>query len=324
VVVTLGGGYSNEAWRASTDFIRWLLTDDASVTQEPEKSLFERYAQIAQELNPRELQRASGEWELTEADLMGDLIGPRYKSTRMLDYYSKHGIEFALETYGVAAEIRNRGFSDLRLTIDPTDPERQHLTLHAKKGGTEYLLVDQILRRVTRPAPEGLEPPDDLELLYLEWLLLQNPTEEFSLRSPQWPGQEHPGLGTGEQTMHMLFQAAKRLNLDGVAHHPSRYHIAFIGGGQSFFLDPEVQGRFDAIREVLAPLDLSDAAWKMERQEVRWSDGEPVTWVPEDVVFPASERLSRYLGSPYYQEPRMAALARARERGIIVEATDRS
>lgn len=324
VVVTLGGGYSNEAWRASTDFIRWLLTDDASVTQEPEKSLFERYAQIAQELNPRELQRASGEWELTEADLMGDLIGPRYKSTRMLDYYSKHGIEFALETYGVAAEIRSRGFSDLRLTIDPTDPERQHLTLHAKKGGTEYLLVDQILRRVTRPAPEGLEPPDDLELLYLEWLLLQNPTEEFSLRSPQWPGQEHPGLGTGEQTMHMLFQAAKRLNLDGVAHHPSRYHIAFIGGGQSFFLDPEVQGRFDAIREVLAPLDLSDAAWKMERQEVRWSDGEPVTWIPEDVVFPASERLFTYLGSPYYQEPRMAALNRARERGIIVEATDGS
>ena len=28
-VVTLGGGYSDDAWRSSTDFIRWLLIDDA-------------------------------------------------------------------------------------------------------------------------------------------------------------------------------------------------------------------------------------------------------------------------------------------------------
>ncbi|MGD8606159.1 MAG: histone deacetylase [Myxococcales bacterium] len=322
VVVTLGGGYSDEAWRSSTDFIRWLLTDDATVTQEPQKSLFERYAQIAQELNPRDLQRASGEWKLTEADLMGDLTGPRYKGTRILDYYSQHGIEFAIEAYGVAEEIRNRGFRDLRLTVDPSDPERQHLTLHAKKGGAEYLLVDQVLRRVSRPAPEGLDPPDELQFLYIEWMLLQNPTEDFSLRYPPWPGQDHPGLGTGEQMMHMLFQASKRLKLDGLAHHPSRYHIAFIGGGQCFFLEPKLQGRFEAIREALAALDLAEAAWKMERQEVRWKDGEPVTWIPEDIVVPASERLIAYLDSPAYQEPRMAALERARSRGIVVLPAD--
>jgi acetoin utilization deacetylase AcuC-like enzyme len=324
VVVTLGGGYSEEAWHCSTDFIRWLLTDDATVTQEPQKSLFEQYAQIAQELDPRDLQRASGEWELTEADLMGDLMGPRYKSTRILDYYSRHGVEFALEAYGVAEEIRERGFTDLRLSVDPTDPERQHLALHGTKGGAEYLLVDLVVRRMSRPAPEGLEPPDELQLLYIEWMLLQNPTEDFSLRSPQWPGQDHPGLGTGEQTMHMLFQAAKRLQLDGLAHHPSRYHIAFIEGAQSFFLDPELQGRFEAIREVLGSLDLAEAAWKMERKEVRWKDGEPVTWIPEDVVVPASERLLAYLSSPAYQEPRMAALERARNRGIVVLSKDRS
>lgn len=321
VVITLGGGYSDGAWHASTDFIRWLLIDEAIVSEEPDKNLYERYAQIAQELKPHDLQRSSGEWELTEADLMGDLVGPRYRSTRILDYYSRHGIEFALETYGVAEEVRNRGFTDLRLAIDPTDPERQHLTLHGTKDGKEHLLVDQVLRRVARPAPPGLEPADDLQLLYIEWMLLQNPTEQFSLRYPQWPGQDHPGLGTGEQTMHLLFQAAKRLGLDAVAHHPSRYHIAFIGGGQSFFLDPAIQGRFEAIREVLAPLDLAEAAWKMEREEVRWSDdGEPVEWIPEDVVFPASDRLLAYLGSPHYQEPRRAALEQARQRGITIEA----
>ena len=323
-VVTLGGGYSDDAWRSSTDFIRWLLTDEAKVTEEPKTSVYEQYAQIAQELDPYDLQRPSGEWELSEADLMGDLAGPGYRGTRILGYYSRHGIEFALEKYGLADEIRKLGFARLRLTADPSDPERQHLTVHGTKGGEEHLLVDQVIRRVVRPAPEGLEPPDEIELLYVEWMMLQNPTEEFSLRHPQWPGQDHPGLGIGEQAMHMLFQGATRLGLDGLAHHPSRYHIAFIGGAQSFFLDPEIQGRFEAIREVLAPLDLAEAAWKMERGEVCWSDGEPVEWIAEDIVIPASERLFSYLGSVHYQQPRAEALERARERGIVFEPTRRT
>jgi len=319
VVVTLGGGYSDDAWRASSDFIRWLLTDEVLVTEQAQQSLYEQYAQIAQELDPYDLQRSSGEWELSEADLMGDLAGPRYKSTRMLDYYSRHGLEFALEKYGMLDEIRNRGFTEPRLTVDPADPERQHLTIHAKKDGGEHLLVDQVLRRTVRPAPEGLEPPDALRLLYIEWMLLQNPTEDFSLRQPQWPGQDHPGLGVGEQTMHMLFRAATRLGLDAVAHHPSRYHIAFIGGQQCFFLNPEIQGRFEALREVLTPLDLAQAAWKMEREEVCWSDGQPVEWIPEDLVIPASDRLFAYLGSVHYQRPRAEALESARKRGIVVQ-----
>ena len=323
-VVTLGGGYSDDAWRSSTDFIRWLLTDEAKVTEEPKTSVYEQYAQIAQELDPYDLQRPSGEWELSEADLMGDLAGPGYRGTRILGYYSRHGIEFALEKYGLADELRKLGFAQLRLTADPSDPERQHLTVHGTKGGEEHLLVDQVIRRVVRPAPEGLEPPDEIELLYVEWMMLQNPTEEFSLRHPQWPGQDHPGLGIGEQAMHMLFQGATRLGLDGLAHHPSRYHIAFIGGAQSFFLDPEIQGRFEAIREVLAPLDLAEAAWKMERGEVCWSDGEPVEWIAEDIVIPASERLFSYLGSAHYQQPRAEALERARERGIVFEPTRRT
>ena len=321
VVVTLGGGYSDDAWRSSTDFIRWLLIDEAIVSGEPPRSLYEQYAQIAQELDPYDLQRPSGEWQLTEADLMGDLAGPRYKSTRLLDYYSRHGIEFALEKYGLADQVRSLGFSDLELKVNPTDPERQHLTLHGTKKGEKHLLVDQVLRRVTRPAPEGIEPPDEIHLLYIEWMMLQNPTESFSLRHPQWPGQDHPGLGVGEEAMHMLFRGAQRLGLDGVAHHPSRYHIAFIGGGQSFFLDPEIQGRFEAIRDVLSPMDLSEAAWKMERGEVSWSDGERIEWIPEDMVIPASDRLFAYLGSVHYQKPRAEALARARERGIVFEPT---
>ena len=324
VVVTLGGGYSDDAWRSSRDFIRWLLTDAAEVAEAPTTSIYEQYAQIAQELDPYDLQRPSGEWEISEADLMGDLGGPPNRSTRILDYYSHHGLEFALERYGIMDEIRARGFADPHLTIDPSDPQRQHLTLHATKAGKEHLLFDQVLSRVARPTREGLEPPGDIRLLYVEWMMLQNPTEDFSLRHPQWPGQDHPGLGIGEKVIHLLLQGATRLKLDGLAHHPSRYHIAFIGRGQSFFLDPNVQGRFEAIREVLTPHDLADAAWKMERGEVCWSDGEPIEWIPEDMVIPTSDRLFAYLGSVQYQQLRAEALERARERGIVLEPTRRT
>ena len=323
-VVTLGGGYSGDAWKASSDFIRWLLIDEAEVSPDPRKSLFEQYTQIAQELDPYELQRSSGEFTITEEDLFGDLVGPRHRSTRVLDFYSRHGLEFALERYGLYDEVRTRGFTDPRLEVDPSDPERQHVALHAKKGGEEHLLVDLVIRRVTRPAPENLDPPDDLRFLYIEWLLLQNPTEEFSLRDPPWPGQDHPGLGVGEKVMLLLFQGAQRLGLDALAHHPSRYHIAVIGGSQSFFLDPELQGKFEALKEVLGPLDLTEAAWKMERGEVRWGDGERFEWFPEDLVIPASERFFAYLGSSSYQEARAAALERARARGIVVEPTVRT
>ena len=324
LVVTLGGGYSEDAWRPSADFINWLLTDEAELSGPPETDLYQQYAEIARALNPYELQRDSGTWKLSEEDLMGDLTGPRHRSMRILDYYSSHGVHFALEQYGLMDELRSSGFRAPRLTIDPTDPDKQRITVHGTKDGAEHLLIELVMRLTTSPALKGMEPAVEIRLLSVEWLLLQNPTEDFSLRHPQLPGQEHPGLGVGEQLMHMLLQAVHRLGLDGIAHHPSRYHIAFFGGGQFFFLDPGVQGRFEALREVLGPLDLVEAAWLMERGEVRRADGTPIEWEAEVCVVPASERLLRYLGSANYQDPRREARARAEERGVVIGAPERS
>ena len=224
-----------------------------------------------------------------------------------------------MERYGLLDEIRKLGFDDLHHELDPADPQRQKGKLYGTKDGTEHLLLDMILGRVRRDAPEGLEPGDPLELLSIEWLMLQNPTREFSLRHPQWPGQEHPGLGVAEQTIMMLFQAAHRLELDGVVQHPSRYHIAFICSSQFVFVDPKIQGRFMALREALSHLDLNDATWMMERGEVHWADDHtPVEWIPEDIVIPTSDRLVVYLGSQEYLDERNEAQEHAEARGFIV------
>ena len=179
--------------------------------------------------------------------------------------------------------------------------------------------MDLMMGRIRQVAPEGVEPPDDLELLSIEWMLLQNPAEEFAPDHPRWPGQEYPGLGLNEEVMLLHILGARRLGLDGVVSHPSRYHIAYLGRDRIWFLDPTVQGQFDALREALSGLDLSDATWKMERGEVHWvDDGSPVEWLPRDYAVPTSERLKAYFQSLAYQEPRTRSFEDAFRRGITV------
>lgn len=280
-------------------------------------TLSERYGEIARSIDPHDLQRSEDDDWLTEADLIGDLTGDHYRARRILDFYTEEGFQWGLERYGLLDKIRQLGFDDLRFAFDTADPKRQHITCHGTKDGAEHLLMDLMMGRIHKPAPEGLEPGDDLELLSLEWMMLQNPSIAFSADHPRWPGQDHPGLGLNQEVMLLHIQSAKRLGLDGIVSHPSRYHIANLGHGYHWFFDPEVQGRFDALREVLAELDLSDATWRMERGEVRWAeDDTPVEWLPGDLVYPISDRLADYFRSPFYEEPRARSHARSRNRGI--------
>ena len=281
------------------------------------ETLAEEYSRIAREIDPHDLQRTDADSWLTEADLIGDLTGDHFSTRRILDFYTEEGFQWALDRYGLLEEIRDLGFDAPRFTFDTADPKRQHVTCHAAKDGVEHLLVDLMMGRIHKPAPEGLEPADDLEFLSIEWMMLQNPSVEFAPDHPRWPGQDHPGLGLNQEVMLLHILSARRLGLDGVLNHPSRYHIAYLGRDHHWFLDPEVQGLFDALREALAGLELGDATWRMERGEVRWADdGKAIEWLPEDYVFPTTERLAAYFRSQSYEEPRARSRQRASARGI--------
>ena len=291
-----------------------------------EPTLAHQYERIARKIDPSDLQRSSGEvWDLTEADILAELTTGEPHTDRISGYYTKEGLEFALERYGLFEKIRQRGFSELRLAFDTENPKRQHITCFGTTGDREYLLLDLMMGRIRQRAPAGVAPSGDLELLSIEWMMLQNPAEDFTPDHSRWPGQEHPGLGINEEVMLLHILSARRLGLDGVVNHPSRYHIAYLGRDRIWFLDPVVQGRFDALREALSGFELSDATWKMERGEVRWADdGSPFEWIPRDYVVPTSSRLADYFRSRSYQEPRAKSLDGARRRGIEVASEDRS
>lgn len=321
VVVTLAGGYSTRAWKSSARMLRWALTGKVGPMPTVMQGIRRRYARIANSLDPFELQFGDDDITLSEADLLAALEGPP-RSNRLLGYYSVHGAELVLERYGFLEALRGRGFRDLRLDVDPRDPERQRIAIYGrKKQGPYHLLVELLLSRRSLTSP--IEPSETFEMLSIEWLLLQDPSRTFLPRQAPLPGQSHPGLGLLRELVEILYQACLRLKLDGIVMHPSRFHISAVAAGQCLFLDPEVQGRFDALQSQLATQDVSRASRLVEEGRVLRGDGSVFHWLPEDFVAPVSEDLQQYFGSETYSQQRKRAKQQALEAGIrLVSSPD--
>jgi hypothetical protein len=124
------------------------------------------------------------------------------------------------------------------------------------------------------------------------------------------------------ELMEMLYQACLRLELDGIVMHPSRFHIAAVAAGQCVFLDPTIEGRFEALQDALEIRDLSEVSGLIEREMVVRSDGSVFEWQPEDFVAPVSARLRDYLSSKDYVAQRDRAREEAAAAGILLRDGD--
>lgn len=295
LVVTLGGGYSTDAWRATARFLRYLLTEDARIEKKPGASGRSHFARVAQVPD-------DDPFELTAADI-DESFGRSAPPRRILDQFGIHGMEAAFERYGVAAKLRARGWRDLEVTIDPSDRSHQIIRVHAQKSsdGPRFLIVEVVVAKSSLPAPESMEPNDPLRLLLVEWLLLQDPSSPFSETRPRLPGQNHPGLGITAEVQALFVHAAKRLQLDGVLNRPAHYHTGLFGREVFDFLDPRVEGRFSAMVEVLKELPVARASALVEKKALRLVDGTAVPWEPADYILPTGDRLLEYFRSPNYR-----------------------
>jgi acetoin utilization deacetylase AcuC-like enzyme len=281
MVVTMAGGYSPEAWRATADFVRFALTGRMYVSRDGRPS----FSDIAESLDAFELQKESP--LLTEADLMGELMG-QPANRRLLDFYSRHGIELALERYGLLDQLRERGFSDLRLNLDLSERDHQRITLHAEKRGRYHRIVDLIVaKKKLRGRP----------VLSVEWLELTDPTGWFSLRRPRLPGQRFPGLGIARDVTALLLQVCRRLELDGMLLRPSHLHVARMTGGR--FVDPRIEGLRRALERALANVDFAEGAHLLDRGCVRSDAGEPLRWVAADYFVPVTAHAEAWFDDDY-------------------------
>lgn len=299
LVILPGGGYGPLAWRYSARFFAWLLSGRVIEPPDDMDILLRRFRTVArtftEDLLTREPRAApADDWGLTEADLAGLSRGTT-RATRILGYYSKHGIELLLERLGLFAKIRALGYQHLVLDVDFGSALGQTLRIFGDPEGNE-LLVELRFNR-NRRAVQGME------VLYVEWLLLQHPRRTFTSRIAPLPGQQHPGLGMLGEVAAWMIVMCETLGLDGIAFVPAHFYMAVLGQHHMRFLEPRHQARFEALRDALSRVSLADANRAIEEgRVVDAATGEPVRWEPAPMVVTVSERLRERLRVAGYED----------------------
>jgi acetoin utilization deacetylase AcuC-like enzyme len=264
-----GGGYHAESWKVFAGALLVLAGRGHQRITARYDPLSARYRKIAQLLT-----QEAPEWEpLTLEDLEGALGATAGRDTRVLGHYTAQSLEYALFRYGLLSHVERLGYSRPRVEVGRTGAG-DRIMLLASADGREHLLSDCVVER-KRLGEE--------DYLFVNWLSLRHPRARFSALRPQLPGQEVPGLGLAREASETLLRMASRLGLAGVAFRPMWYHLAVQARVGFRFVDPERQGRFEALRRDVAGLPLLEATRAVAEGRVRLN-GEPYRWEPDDMV----------------------------------------
>lgn len=283
-VMVLAGGYGPDAWRYTARTLVWLLGGvDQEIPGAVERAMLQ-FRDVAHTLGRSDLTHDDGvpeedAFRITEADIYGDLV-QKNPPTRLLGFYTLYGVELALERYGLFAHVRKRGYTRPFTVMDPSAASGQSITVYGDSSRKEVLL-ELVLNEITDHPP--------LRLLFVEWLLLQDPRRKPTPDRPLLPGQQHPGLGCLPIVVGMLAMACERLGMDGLAFVPAHYHVAAQARGQLRFVDPVDHARFEALHEVLGSRRLDEATRLVDQgRVVDRATGEAIRWKPALMALPQS------------------------------------
>jgi acetoin utilization deacetylase AcuC-like enzyme len=299
LVVTLGGGYGRHAWRYTARYLLWLASGRELEPVEEEALALKRFRRLGRDMRFAESVDDGLPFSLSEDDLAALMPGGAGPA-RFLGYFSRHGVELLLERAGVLAQLRAKGFRALRLELDGRDIPGGTLRLVCEDGPREVLVELRAGR--SRSAVPGME------VITVDWLLLQNPRERFSERRPRLPGQQHPGLGLLRDFMGWLVVVCETHGLDGVWFVAAHYHIAMQSRRLVRPLRPQDEARLQAMARALDGVPLPEATAAIESGRLAHAgSGAPVAWEPVATILPVSERLKALIESPEYDEAVVAA-----------------
>ncbi|MCC6747035.1 MAG: histone deacetylase [Deltaproteobacteria bacterium] len=319
LAVVLAGGYGPLAWTIPYNFIHSVLTGGPLPSAARPGNLAARADRVAQRLDVVRLRQ--GESRLGPEDL-ADFSAEQRGGPLFLGFYTEEGLAWGLREYGFLQLLEDRGFAPLLVSVDTKDPLRHIARIHYAERDPEHLVVELVARlRTTGPptTPSTLtsltepKPAEPLRLLSIEWLLMQDPRASFSLDRPKLPGQQYPGLGLGRWIVELLRKTAERLECDGLMNQPAHYHTALLYSRYMLFLDPEEQGRFEALKRDLAHLPLLEATERVAAGQVLdASTGQVLHWEAGPQVLPLAPRLIAHFARAEYQAAVQAARGRSR------------
>ena len=277
-----------------------------------------RYARLSAQLSRFDLQATPTDLTGEDGghDVLGELLSPTASSSRYLGFYTLEGGRTALEHLGYLELLRARGYPDVQIDLDLSDPFRHVLRLYDGPERTpDRLLVDLRMRLADAPERgpfEGSDAGRRSGYLVVEWLALQSPRQRFDARRGlvPLPGQRFPGLGVGAQTLALVVRIAERLGKRGVLTHPSWYHNAIFYRPRFRFIDPAAQGMLDALIRDMAGYTLGEVAWAVDLGAVTDLDaGAPYGWQSSEELLPLVPEDAAWFDSDEYAEARRQAAA---------------
>ncbi len=261
-----GGGYQDDAWRLLASTACVLIGPGARPVPAALDPVQVRFEWVSRGLNPEALTGRDEDAFITP-DEMDAMFGGDHGPPRLLGYYNTQGIEVALESYGILGHLRRLGYDRFEIDLDHSEAgDRARLTGEAQ--GRRHLLWELVL------AFERLESEN---VLALQWMTLRHPIAAFPPDRMPLPGQDVPGLGMGEEALHLVLRIAERLDLAGVLYRPAWLHTAAFARRSFRFVDPAEQGRFDALMRDIGGMGLLEASRAVAAGRVR-QDGAPWAW----------------------------------------------
>jgi acetoin utilization deacetylase AcuC-like enzyme len=266
-----GGGYHHDAWKILAGTVIALTRRSREPIPESYDPLRARYTQIWESFGR---DTRSHELSFTAEDIEESLRLRGRERYLLLGFYTAEGIEFALHHCGILAHLQRLGFGHFKVEVDEASPG-DRLRLFGDSDGVRHLLLECVLEK---------KKIANNEVLYVHWLTLRNPKAAFSERRPQLPGQELPGLGLARESGEMLARVAREMGLVGVVFRPAWFHMAYSARNHFRYLDPERQGRFEAILRDLGAVPLREITLAFAQGRVRLN-GQPTTWEPDEMIY---------------------------------------
>jgi len=240
-------------------------------------------------------------------------------SELFLKYYSHAGLTRIFEEYGIFALIRQKGFADLKITLNLDDPYRQRLRVcFAGMEDDRHTLIELILREGILEAPHLKDAPGRghfYPVLMVEWLCMQNPTAAFTPERPPLPGQQHPGLGISREILQLISLIGMRIGKDGIAIHPQYFHAALLYHRFFKCYNPVREGQLAALMRDTEEFNLDDVSWAIDLGCLRGKLlRQKASWEVDYQVNPLTALLQQHFHSENYRKLFWESLAGHRYR----------
>jgi len=264
------------------------------------------YIKIARKLTIADIQSGITDDELNLNNIVTD-GRLSSESQFFLGVFSRQGLMNAIQAFGLDAILEKSGLTNLSLDIDTCDPHIHRLFVYGGKATADNKICELVLKQGPLCFEEGILPSfprRNPNVLQVEWLLLQNPRQNFSAEKPPLPGQIYPGLGIGDRLMEILIIMTRRVRLEGIVNKPHYFHTAFMFSKEFVFVNPLNQALMFAIsKNLLSKYSFWLVAWAAHFNcIINKKDGKPLDWVAGNLILPFAKDLIKYFRSREYQQ----------------------